>query len=171
MDLTDGLCKVIHKMAEDLSITFTDKRPTTRSSTLVGEKGERLAAEFLERSGYRIVIANFKVPVGRNSNGAEVTGEIDIIALDGETLCFIEVKTRVANDFAEPSAAVTLRKQRQITRTAKVYRRIFELTEMQYRYDVVSIVLGHFGNPSIELLQGFWNDQRFVKHSWNHEIW
>lgn len=158
-------------MPKDLSITVTDNLPAKTSSTLVGEQGERLAAEFLEKSGYRVVIANFKVPVGRNSNGAEVTGEIDIIALDGDTLCFVEVKTRVANDFAEPSAAVTLRKQRQITRTAKVYRRIFEVTEMQYRYDVVSIVLGHFGDPSIELLKGFWNDQRFVKRSWNHEIW
>lgn len=158
-------------MAEDLSITSQNKRPAVRTPTLVGEKGERLAAEFLEKNGYRIVLANFKVPVGRNSNGAEVTGEIDIIALDGDTLCFVEVKTRVANDFAEPSAAVTLRKQRQITRTAKVYRRIFELTEMQYRYDVVSIVLGHFGEPSIDLLKGFWNDQKFVKRSWNYEIW
>jgi putative endonuclease len=158
-------------MAKDLSIIVTEKRPATRSSILVGEKGERLAAEFLEKNGYRIVLANFKVPVGRNSNGAEVTGEIDIIALDGDTLCFVEVKTRMVNDFAEPSAAVTLRKQRQITRTAKVYRRIFDLTEMQYRYDVVSIVLGHFGDPSIELLKGFWNDQKFVKRTWNHEIW
>lgn len=158
-------------MNEDLSIVDRNKRPTVRSSTLIGEKGERLAAELLEKNGYRIVLANFKVPVGRNSNGAEVTGEIDIIALNGDTLCFVEVKTRMANDFAEPSAAVTLRKQRQITRTAKVYRRIFELTEMQYRYDVVSIVLGHFGEPSIELLKGFWKDQRFAKRSWNHEIW
>jgi putative endonuclease len=158
-------------MTEDLSITSQHKRPTVRTSTLVGEKGERLAAEYLEKTGYRIVLANFKVPVGRNSNGAEVTGEIDIIALEGDTLCFVEVKTRMANDFAEPSSAVTLRKQRQITRTAKVYRRIFDLSEMQYRYDVVSIVLGHFGNPSIELLKGFWNDKRFVKRSWNHEIW
>jgi putative endonuclease len=158
-------------MTEDPSITTQHKRPAVRTSTLVGEKGEQLAAEFLEKNGYRIVLANFKVPVGRNSNGAEVTGEIDIIALDGDTLCFVEVKTRMANDFAEPSASVTLRKQRQITRTAKVYRRIFELTEMQYRYDVVSIVLGHVGDPSIKLLKGFWSDQRFVKRSWNHEIW
>lgn len=158
-------------MAEDLSITFQNKRPATRSSTRVGEKGEQLAAEFLEKNNYRIVLTNFKVPVGRNSNGAEVTGEVDIIALDRDTLCFVEVKTRMANDFAEPSAAVTLRKQRQITRTARVYRRIFDLTEMQYRYDVVSIVLGHFGDPAIELLQGFWNDQKFVKRSSNYEIW
>lgn len=57
-------------MAEDLSIIYQNKRPAVRSSTLVGEKGERLAAEFLEKNGYRIVLANFKVPVGRNSNGA-----------------------------------------------------------------------------------------------------
>jgi putative endonuclease len=66
-----------------------------------------------------------------------VTGEIDLIALDGETLCFVEVKTRRSAEFTSITANVDLRKQRQITRTAKMYRRVFGVYEMPYRFDVV----------------------------------
>src|SRR5205809_6235621 len=88
----------------------------------LGERGEALAAEHLIRHGYRLIVSNFKVPVGRNSKGVQVTGEIDIIALDGETLCFVEVKTRRSDEFTPVITNVDLRKQRQITRTAKIYR-------------------------------------------------
>jgi putative endonuclease len=81
-------------MPEPLSIISQNKRETVRRSSAFGTHGEMLAAEFIEREGYRIVMANFKAPIGRNSKGVQVTGEIDLIALDGETVCFIEVKTR-----------------------------------------------------------------------------
>src|SRR5829696_6168992 len=100
-------------MSDILTIIQEDKRATRQITSQLGERGESLAVDFLERSGYRIVVANFKVPVGRNSKGVQVTGEIDIIALDGETLCFIEVKTRRSEQFAGPLANVNLRKQRQ----------------------------------------------------------
>ncbi len=148
-----------------------NNRPNTRDTRQVGTKGESLAAEYLSSNGYRLVMSNFETPVGRNANGAEITGEIDIIALDGDTLCFVEVKTRIQDDFASPVQAVTLRKQRQITRTAKIYRRIFGVQEVPFRYDVVSIVLGHFDEPSIELLKGFWNESKFKKRAWHFEAW
>lgn len=136
----------------------------------LGELGEQLAAQFLLESGYRLVAANFKVPIGRNRNGAEVTGEIDVVALDGEMLCFVEVKTRRSDSFAVPSAAVNLRKQRQITRTARVYRRIFRLNDHEHRFDVVSIVIAAGTAPKIELFKGFWNDSKFRKRVWNGDI-
>ena len=139
---------------------------STRSTRPLGEKGERLAAAFLEQEGYRIVMSNFTVPVGRNSRGVQVTGEIDIIALDGETLCFIEVKTRRSEEIAGPLANVNLRKQRQIARTAKVYRRIFGLQEMPYRFDVVSVLMEKGLAPRLELYRGFWNEAKFKKRSW-----
>ncbi len=148
-----------------------NKRHGTSDTSTVGAKGEELAADHLVSLGYRLVMSNFKTPVGRNSNGAEITGEIDLIALDGETLCFIEVKTRVLDDGASPLAAVTLRKQRQITRTAKIYLRIFGVTEMAYRYDVVSIVLGHSDDPSIDLHKSFWDESKFRKRNWHFEAW
>jgi putative endonuclease len=142
-------------------------RPDSR---ILGELGEELAARFLENHGYTLVAANFKVPIGRNLNDAAVSGEIDLIALDGDVLCFVEVKTRSSVDFAEPTAAVNLRKQRQIIRTARVYRNIFRIHEMEYRFDVVSVVLKKNARPQIELHKAFWNESKFRKKVWKYEI-
>src|ERR687884_496919 len=95
---------------------------------LLGQRGERLAAEHLERLGYTLVASNFTLPVGRNLRGALVQAEIDLVAYDGPVLCFIEVKTRASDWFASPEQNVDLRKQRQIARAARVYRRLFGLT-------------------------------------------
>src|SRR5437016_3852989 len=137
----------------------------------LGEVGERVAAEHLGANGYRIVLTNFKVPVGRNGKGVAVTGEIDIVALDGETLCFVEVKTRRSDEFATPDVNVDLRKQRQITRTAKVYRRLFDLWEMPHRFDVVTVVMPKHAEPSAKLMKGFWNESQFRKRTWSTEAW
>lgn len=131
-----------------------------------------MAARFLEASGYRLVCSNFTVPVGRNRRGVQVTGEIDLVALDRDgTLCFVEVKTRRSDEFAPPSANVDRRKQRQIARTARVYRRIFNIWDAKYRYDVVSVMMPAAGRPSVELLRDFWSDSVFRKRRWIHESW
>lgn len=158
-------------MSEILSIIDKDNGSQPSSTSALGERGEKLATEFLVARGYRIVVANFKVPVGRNSKGVSVTGEIDIIALDGETLCFIEVKTRRSDEFAPIIAAVDLRKQRQITRTARVYRRIFDVWDQKHRFDVVTVLMQKHTEPVIELKQGFWNEGSFQKRTWSHETW
>lgn len=154
-------------MDEILSINAAPSKPIPS----LGEHGERLAAEFLVNDGYRLVISNFKAPVGRNSKGVQVTGEIDIIALDGETLVFIEVKTRRSDEFTPVITNVDTRKQRQIIRTAKVYRKIFGIREMQYRYDVVTVLMPKHAEPTIELTKGFWSESKFRKRNWNHEAW
>jgi putative endonuclease len=141
------------------------------ATTETGRIGEDLAARFLTRQGYRLVVANFKAPVGRNSKGVQVTGEIDLIALDGDVLCFIEVKTRSSEDFAPIITAVDRRKQRQITRTARVYRKIFAIRNINYRFDVVTVLRSDGRKPQIELKKGFWQESGFRKHSWNHQIW
>jgi putative endonuclease len=137
----------------------------------LGERGERLAAAYLVKNGYRIIAANFKVPVGRNSKGVQVTGEIDLIALDGDTLCFVEVKTRRSDEFTPVITSVNLRKQRQITRTAKVYRRIFGIRDMEHRYDVVTVLLQKHARTVIELERGFWNESKFRKRRWEQPVW
>lgn len=137
----------------------------------LGRRGEELAAEFLESSGYRLVAYNFKLPVGRSLRGAMVRAEIDCIAYDGSTLCFVEVKTRSSTWFTTPETNVDLRKQRQITRAARVYRRLFGLMGEPHRYDVVTVVLAPAGEgrvpiPQIRLLRNFWTDEKFRKHRW-----
>ena len=137
----------------------------------LGDRGERLGAEFLIEKGYRLVVSNFKAPVGRNSKGVQVTGEIDIIALDGDTLCFVEVKTRRSEEFTPVLSNVDTRKQRQITRTSKVYRKIFGIKDMPYRYDVLTVLMPHHADTTIELTKGFWNENKFRKQTWHHETW
>jgi putative endonuclease len=138
----------------------------------LGAHGERLAADLLERAGYRLVAANFKLPVGRNLRGVVVNAEIDLVAYDGATLCFVEVKTRRSDEYNAPEANVDLRKQRQITRAARVYRRTFGVAEEPHRYDVVSLVLpgttddGEALPPRAELLRNFWTDVKFRKRRW-----
>lgn len=135
----------------------------------IGAEGERLAAEFLIKRGYRPVLSNFKVPVGRNIRGAIVTGEIDLIAYDENKLCFIEVKTRSTDEYASPLAAVDLRKQRQIVRTARVYRKIFHLPDARIRYDVIGIVLAKNERPKIELFKNYFNEDIFRKVFWSDD--
>lgn len=137
----------------------------------VGERGEALAVEHLKRTGYQIVAANFSLPIGRNTRGAIVNAEIDVVAYDGPTLCFIEVKTR-ASDFAPPQTNVDLRKRRQIARAARGYRKMFGLTGEPYRYDVVSVVAKPTDDfARIELLKNFWTDEQLRKKSWHEPYW
>lgn len=152
-------------MSEIISI-LQDKHSEVLTTSAVGAEGERLATEFLKKTGYRIVLSNFKVPVGRNTRGAIVTGEIDLIAYDEDKLCFVEVKTRLSEEFASPLAAVDLRKQRQIIRAARMYRKIFHLTSVKVRFDVVSIVLPENVPPNIELFKGYFNEMKFRKNFW-----
>jgi putative endonuclease len=146
--------------------------PPPAAHLALGARGERLAADLLERAGYRLVAANFKLPVGRNLRGAVVQAEIDLVAYDGGTLCFVEVKTRRSDEFAAPEANVDLRKQRQITRAARAYRRAFGLTSAPHRYDVVSLVIpgesagGSAPPPRAQLFRGFWTEAKFRKRRW-----
>jgi putative endonuclease len=137
------------------------------SNLALGEFGERLVAEHLERRGYRMVAANFIAPIGYGKNDRRVTGEIDLIAYDESswpfTLAFIEVKTRSSDEIAAPETAVDIRKQRQIIRTARVYRRVNEVSEELYRYDVVSVVVKSGGAPIINLRRGYFSEQRFSR--------
>ena len=141
----------------------------------LGRRGEELAAAFLMQTGFQIVAANFTIPVGRNQNDAVVNVEIDLVAYEGPTLCFVEVKTRASDWFAAPSANVDLRKQRQIMRAAHAYRRMFDLTKTPYRYDVVSIVLPTADEGPrglrIELLRNFWSEEKFRKRRRPERYW
>ena len=135
----------------------------------LGALGESYAAAFLEQLGYRLVAANFTVPVGRNRRDAIVTAEIDLVAYDGDTLCFVEVKSRSSDWFAPPQANVDLRKRRQITRAARVYRQMLGIEDQPYRYDVVTVILTNDSTPQIELLRNFWNDESLRKRRWHFD--
>lgn len=158
-------------MSEILSLQFENTEATETNSSLIGRMGEDLAARFLLNNGMRLVCSNFKVPIGRNRRGAAITGEIDLIALEENILCFVEVKTRSSDEFASPIAAIDLRKQRQIIRTARVYRKIFNIQGIRFRYDAVSVLLKSEKRPEIEHFKNYWTEDKFRKKFWNDEIW
>jgi putative endonuclease len=159
-------------MSKILSLGIQDKHTSAHNSSFVGQFGEDSAARYLEQKGFRMVLANFKVPIGRNRKGVQITGEIDLIVLEADVLCFVEVKTRSSAEYASPLSAIDLRKQRQIIRTARVYRKIFNLRGIRFRYDAVTVVLNEKLNekkPKIELFRNFWTEAKFSKKNWNDE--
>ncbi len=144
----------------------------TSPRTLLGNRGEDCARAYLEQQGYDIVAANFTLPVGRNLRGAIVTAEIDLVAYDGPVLCFIEVKTRSSDWFAPPQVNIDRRKQRQLSRAARTYRRMFGLVGERYRFDVVTVVLPsrpEDGRFRIELLRNYWRDEKLRKSHRNYD--
>lgn len=96
----------------------------------LGRRGEQAAARYLRRLGYKIV--------ARGSRGH--IGELDLVAVDGRTVVFVEVKTRSSLDAGHPAAAVDNRKQQQLLRVAHAYVRRHELEQVGTRFDVVAVV-------------------------------
>ena len=139
----------------------------------LGRRGECLAADYLSARGYELVASNFKTGVGRNRRGAIVQNELDLVAYDGDVLCFVEVKTRASDWYAAPEANVDLRKQRQVTRAARAYRRLLGLQHAPHRYDVVTVILappgpdGREPAPRVRLLRNFWTEDKFRKRRWS----
>lgn len=107
-----------------------------------GKIGEDLACRELERRGYAILARRYRSRVG----------EIDIVARDGPTLVFVEVKTREGHEFGDGAEAVTAFKRHRIGRVALDYLARHRQTECPCRFDVVSIALGD-GAPAIEVYQ------------------
>ena len=95
-----------------------------------GRRGEARAARYLKGLGYRIIMRNYRAP----------SGEVDIIAMDGDTLVFVEVKARKGDSFGSPMEAVDQRKQKKITDAALFY--LSSLREQPpARFDVVGVLL------------------------------
>lgn len=113
-----------------------------RSKQHVGQAGEKAAAALLRKEGFRIIAYNFKTPLG----------EIDVIAEEGNVLCFIEVKTRRSVAYGSPAEAVTPRKQRQIARVAAVYVSRNCPEGRDCRFDVVTVIDGN-DLPVVDLIR------------------
>lgn len=119
----------------------------------LGFSGEEIAAGFLKKNGYKILARNYKSKLG----------EIDIIARDKDTLCFIEVKTRSSILFGLPQEAVFKSKQKQISRAALIFLKKNKLFDEKARFDVVSVVYPARGEPEIDLIKdAFSLDEKFT---------
>ena len=112
-----------------LNALFAWWNVTTQASSSLGQRGEAVAEKFLRKLGYRILARNYRNKLG----------EIDLIAIDGHTVVFVEVKTRTDHRAGCPTEAVTADKQRQLTKVALSYLKRYRLLEHAARFDVVAI--------------------------------
>jgi len=118
----------------------------------VGKHGEDLAQKFLCQNGYKILEKNFRSSFG----------EIDIIAQEKKTFCFVEVKTRHSQIFGSPSEAVSFQKQEKIIKTALFYMNKKKLDNKDMRFDVVSIFLdGKEQILNIEIIKNAFEGAQF----------
>lgn len=112
----------------------------TEERLSLGKWGEEEAARYLRRKGLKVLERNVRTPVG----------EIDIVARQGRTLVFVEVKTRRGTLFGVPQEAVGPVKQRQILRSAQWYLGGGKGRGLQPRFDVVAVIAGRDGAAEIE---------------------
>ncbi len=109
-----------------------------------GSASEELAGEYLKSKGYSILHRNLKLKLG----------EIDIVAKEGETLCFIEVRSKTTDHSGTPFESVSFQKQRQLSRLALAYLQDkYHSLDVKCRFDVVSVVIKDDGTYEIELIQ------------------
>lgn len=108
----------------------------------LGKTGEDIACRELEGRGYAILERRYRTLVG----------EIDIVARDGETFVFVEVKTRTGLDYGMPREAVSSSKQHKIWQMATDYVQRHELFGKGCRFDVVEVRIDDFGKAEVEVI-------------------
>ncbi|MCM8814494.1 MAG: YraN family protein [Candidatus Omnitrophica bacterium] len=94
-----------------------------------GSEGEEIAVRFLKANGYRILDRNYRTKYG----------EIDIVAQKKKCIVFVEVKTRLSNEFGSPAEAVDERKLFRIASVANQYIQKERLDDFSFRFEVVSV--------------------------------
>ncbi len=107
-------------------------------SNPIAVQGEELAAKFLQEKGYKIIDRNFR----------KGYGEIDIIAIQGRTLVFIEVKTRSGGLYGTPFEQISYFKLRSLKKTAEFYKLLNPKLPDALRIDAISVLLDYSGNLS-----------------------
>lgn len=111
----------------------------------LGQKGEQLAASFLQQKGYQI----------RERNVRTRRGEIDLVAIDGKSLVFVEVRTRTGQTFGTAAESVTWRKRQKLRELAIAYLQTLAQPVPAFRFDVIAIHC-----PT----QGDFQQEPFIQH-------
>jgi putative endonuclease len=103
-----------------------------------------VACQFLRKRGYKILYRNFRGRTG---------GEIDVVCRDGDTLVFVEVKTRTREDFGRPFEAIDRDKRKRISRGGLAWLRLLGDPDILFRFDVVEVIMARDEPPRLELIQ------------------
>jgi putative endonuclease len=115
----------------DLLRQHARRRNMTEDHAL-GRRGEDIAQRFLQRAGIIVVDRNYRMASG--------AGEVDLVGWEGDTLVFVEVKSRLTDRHGSPDRAIGLNKQSSLVRTAREYARQAEVPWEKVRFDVVNVV-------------------------------
>ena len=142
MDLVRSIADRLNRWRSRFSISRTKSKPAHLRR---GARGEKLACRFLRRHGYKILYRNFR---GRRG------GEIDLVCRDGDTLVFVEVKTRTRRRFRPAIRSIrSPSKRERISRGGLAWLRLLDNPDILFRFDVVEVVLGESEKPSFELIR------------------
>ena len=129
-----------------LAAKVRPRSPDLPEHLVRGERGEKLAASYLRKQGYKILARRYRPRVGR--------GDIDLVARERDVLVFVEVKTRSSENFGRPIDAVDESKRRHLRRAALDYLRQLGNPKLYFRFDVVEIVLGPDGKKAADIRLG-----------------
>ena len=117
------------------------------SKKSTGKAAEDAAARHLKANGYKILERNYSTPLG----------EIDIIAIDGSVLCFVEVRSHVSPEFGEALEALTRDKQRRVARMASAYMKAKRLEDLEIRFDFAAVEMPGELPVNVDLIKNaFW---------------
>jgi putative endonuclease len=130
-------------LSDYLSVRFGTGRPAHLE---LGRRGEEAAFFYLRRRGYTVV--------ARDWRSGKVRGDLDLVAWEGDTLCFIEVKTRTSRNVATAESAVDHDKTRVLRRMARQYLLAVPDTPDHVRFDVLSIYYEAQKAADVQLFRG-----------------
>ncbi len=116
-----------------------------RTTEETGNYGERVAAAFVRRNGYKVLTRNYKT----------TRGEIDLVCRHGDILVFVEVKTRSETDVVPASEAIDERKEEALQNAARSYLNLLDRDDITYRFDAVEVRLKAGEVPACALLPNF----------------
>ena len=109
----------------------------------IGNYGERVAASYLRRRGYKVLTRNYKI----------VGGEIDLVCRHGDILAFVEVRTHSGEGFGTPAESIDERKQDALRLAARRYLELLDRDDITYRFDAVEVRLKPGAIPACTLIE------------------
>jgi putative endonuclease len=141
MRALESIAELLSGCRKRVSNLYKGSRP---EHLRLGTRGEKLACRFLRQHRYKVLYRNFRGRAG---------GEIDIVCRDGDTLVFVEVKTRTREDYGRPLEAIHRDQQRRIARGGLAWLRLLDNPDILFRFDVVEVVIADGEAPRLELLR------------------
>jgi len=144
MASTGRLTRLTLRVLDSFTRLLPGRHSAARQHLDTGRRGEEAAYFYLREQGYVIIARNYRSPRSRS--------ELDLVGWEGDTLCFIEVKTRSTRNVLPAEAAVDAEKQRDLSHVARDFLRRIQ-GDPPFRFDIVSVYFAGGQKPDIELFR------------------